>query len=118
MVAAVARGLARRLTADDRERKVLAALAALFVAGASLRALLLLADRPGFLGYADSYSYIAAAKDELFGDPLRPAGYPAFLRLVHAVRPDLSVAALAQALLGITAAGLLYLAARRAQVGR
>ncbi len=94
----------------------------MIVAGGVLRGLVLFAWRPSFLGYADSSVYLEAAHgrfdnpaipDSVFFDNLRPAGYPIFLRLVHAVSHDLTVAMAVQHLLGIASAVLLYLAVRR-----
>jgi hypothetical protein len=54
----------------------------------------------------------------LFDDPYIPAGYPAFLRSLRAVWAALPFTIGVQHLLGIAAALLLYLAARRAGAGR
>jgi Dolichyl-phosphate-mannose-protein mannosyltransferase len=89
-------------------------LALLLLAGAAMRALFMVAWRPAFMGYPDSLSYVYAARWELFGDPFRTAGYPLFLRVLHDVSPNLSVAIVVQHLLGLLTATLLYLAVRRA----
>ena len=107
-----------RLPAERRERAALVALAAVLVAGAGLRLWLMLSVRPALLGYPDSYPYIASAKELLFGDPLRPAGYPLFLRAVHSVNANMSFTTLVQHGLGLASALLLYLSARRLGVSR
>ena len=100
------------------DRAAVGALAALLVSGAGLRLWLMVAQRPGFLGYTDSQAYIQAADTVLFGDTLRPAGYPFFLRLVHVADANLSAPILTQHALGLATAVLLYLALRRVDVSR
>jgi len=108
-----------RLVPESRsDRAAVGALAALLVCSAALRLWIMLAHRPGFLGYTDSQAYIQAADTVLFGDTLRPAGYPIFLRLVHVVDTNLSSAILAQHGLGMATAVLLFLAVRRVGVSR
>ena len=107
-----------RLPAERGERFALGALLAVLLAGSALRLWLMVSIRPALFGYADSYAYIAAAKGPLFSDPLRPVGYSAFLRVLHAVNANLSFTILAQHALGLASALLLYLAARRVGVSR
>jgi hypothetical protein len=93
----------------------------LLLSGLVLRVLLVVAWRPGFLGYADSSVYLEATKgnigaripDTVFFDRLRPAGYPIFLRVLHGVSHDLTFAIVVQHLLGLATAVLLFLAVRR-----
>ena len=101
-----------------RERVALGALAAMLALGAALRLALMLAQRPGFLGYTDSQAYLQAADTVLFGDALRPAGYPVFLRLVHVFDANLSFSTLVQHGLGLATGVLLYLTVRRVGVSR
>jgi hypothetical protein len=104
-----------------RDRPALIGLGMLLLAGLLLRALVVVAWRPGFLGYADSSVYLEAAKgkvgagipDSVFFDRLRPAGYPLFLRLLHVVSHDLTFAIVVQHVLGLATAVLLFLAVRR-----
>ena len=110
--------LSQWLPAERRERMALMALLALLAVGAALRLWLMLSVRPALIGYADSYVYIGAANGELFGDPLRPAGYPIFLRLLHGLNANLSFTILVQHGLGLASALLLYLAARRVGLSR
>ena len=110
--------LRERLPSERRERAALAVLAGLLVVGAAVRLWLMLSVRPALIGYADSYTYIAAARGPLFGDPLRPVGYSVFLRLVHELNANLSFTILAQHTLGLVSAVLLYLAARRVGISR
>jgi len=108
-----------RLVPDSRsDRAAIGALAVLLVCGGALRLWLMLAQRPGFLGYTDSQAYVQAADTVLFGDTLRPAGYPVFLRLVHVFDTDLSGTIVAQHGLGMATAVLLFLAVRRVGVSR
>ncbi|HEX8073611.1 MAG TPA: hypothetical protein VF545_01385 [Thermoleophilaceae bacterium] len=92
---------------------MLVALGALVLAGAALRLALTLSYRPAFLGYPDSVDYIVGARDALFTDPLRVAGYSFFLRVVHAADADLSFTIVVQHGLGIAAGILLFAAVRR-----
>jgi 4-amino-4-deoxy-L-arabinose transferase-like glycosyltransferase len=83
-------------------------LAVLLAAGVVLRLAFMLAYRPAFVGYFDTAVYLDAAKGALFWDPLRPAGYAVFLRMVHAVDAHLTLTILVQHVLGIATAVLLY----------
>jgi hypothetical protein len=93
--------------------RVLACLVALLLAGIALRVLLLVAWRPGFVGYPDSGVYIEDAIASPFWDPLRVVGYGAFLRLVHAIVPYLLVVTLLQHLLGLASGLLMFGVVRR-----
>lgn len=118
IVAPMRSRLSERLPAGRGQRLALAALVVILAIGAFVRLWLMLAVRPALVGYADSYPYIAAADGRLFGDPLRPAGYPLFLRVGHALNENLSFTTLVQHGLGLASALLLYLAARRLGVPR
>jgi hypothetical protein len=89
------------------------ALLALTIAGVGLRCLFMFAYRPALLGYPDTYIYLTDAHQNIFYDPLRPVGYPFFLRIVHAVNDNLSFATLVQHGLGILTALTLYATVRR-----
>ncbi|THJ74683.1 hypothetical protein [Candidatus Frankia alpina] len=55
--------------------------AVLLAAGVALRAITAYAYRPAFEFYGDSYAYLRLSTLKA-PDPMRPAGYPAFLRLL------------------------------------
>jgi hypothetical protein len=69
---------------------------------------------PGRLFY-DSLGYIYAADTDLFVTVGHPAGYPAFVRAVHALSDQLALLISIQHLLGLATAGLLFAAMRRLQ---
>jgi 4-amino-4-deoxy-L-arabinose transferase-like glycosyltransferase len=94
----------------------MALVAAVFAAGAAVRIWFVADYRPAFLGNADSATYAWAAAHDLFHSPVRPAGYPVFLRLVHAVTPHLTYTIVLQHILGLATAGLLYGLLRRVGV--
>jgi hypothetical protein len=103
----------------QRDRLPLALLGLLVVAGALLRLAMTRAQSPAFIGVSDSTYYILAAHFDLFhyaaeadGNPW-PAGYPAFLALMHLLSDQLSFTILVQHLLGIGTALLLFFAVRR-----
>ncbi|HEV3259992.1 MAG TPA: hypothetical protein VG013_24200 [Gemmataceae bacterium] len=81
---------------------------AVFVAGVLLRIALLIAYRPAFLGIPDSGTYIDAARGNLLSDPVHPAGYAFFLRVLHPFPLGLSAVAILQHALGIVSALLLF----------
>jgi hypothetical protein len=99
-------------------RRVLIALACLLLAGAGLRLLFVLAWQPRFMGWPDSASYIDVSQGELFGNELRPAGYPLVLRLLHMAAPSLTFVIVLQHLLGLATPVLLYLAVARSGAPR
>jgi hypothetical protein len=103
-----------RIPAERAGRIALAVLLGLVAAGVALRLGLMLAQRPAFIGFPDSGTYINNARGDLWGDPLRPVGYPLFLRLLHAISAKLSITILVQHALGVGSALLLYGAVRRA----
>src|SRR3954447_20060980 len=96
--------LSARLPRERPERMAVFALLALVAGGVALRVAIMVAWRPAFIGFADSGTYIDAARGGLFKDPLRPVGYPLFLRVVHALSAKLSVTILVQHALGVMAA--------------
>ena len=87
------------------------ALWVLLVAGALLR-VFTMSYWPGRLFY-DSLGYMYAADTDLFAAVEHPAGYPAFLRIVHTFSDQLAVLVVIQHLLGLATAALLYAALRR-----
>jgi hypothetical protein len=95
-------------------RVAVAGLAVLIAIGLALRIALLFAYRPAFVGYFDSAVYLDAAKGALFWDPLRPAGYSMFLRVVHGFGDNLAFTIAVQHVLGIATALLLFGIVRRA----
>src|SRR5215210_4885921 len=102
---------------DDRTVAV-RCLIGLLVAGALLRLLFVVAWRPAFMGFPDAASYIAVANGDLFGNILRPAGYPLFLRGLHLIAPSQTFLIVVHHLLGLGTAVLVYLAVARAGVPR
>lgn len=94
----------------------LIALALIVLAGSALRLWLMLRWRPAFVGFPDTAVYIVDAKQGLFADPLRISGYALFLRLLHAISPQLSLVTLVQHGMGIASGLLLFDAMRRAKL--
>ena len=92
--------------------------AVMAVAGGAvaLRLLALGAYSPGFLGYPDTSFYLLAAEHGEAEDPFRPGGYAAFLRALH--WSGISGTVLAQHLLGLGTAALLFLTVRRLVASR
>lgn len=85
----------------------------LLIAGA-LRLALWLAYQPVIMSNPDATAYVLMADQGLFTvDPARPAGYPLFMRAVHAVSDQVEVTILLQHLLGIATGLLLYATVRR-----
>jgi hypothetical protein len=68
---------------------------------------------PAFLGFGDSHEYVTAAASGVFADVQKPAGYPVFLVLVHALSARLTFTILVQHGLGVASGLLLYAAVRR-----
>ena len=85
---------------------------------ALLRLLLLLGWKPALFGWPDAASYIGVSHGDLFGNELRPAGYPIFLKLLYGLSPSLLLVVIVQHLLGLASAVLLYLAVARTGVPR
>ena len=88
-------------------------LAGLLVAGVLLRLWLIFTWQPAFVGYSDAASYARAARDGVFTDLFRPAGYPVFLRLLHGFSDHVLTVTALQHVLGIATALILYVAVRR-----
>ncbi len=84
-----------------------------FGLGILLRCALMLAYRPAFLGIPDSGVYIDAAQHNLFLDPVHPAGYALFVRILHFLSAHLFLLTFVQHALGVAAAWLLFELARR-----
>jgi hypothetical protein len=95
----------------QRPRHVLA-LAGLVAVGVVLRLWVTVTWQPGFVGYSDAGAYALAAKNGVFGDPFRPAGYPIFLKIVHIFQDWVLTVTTIQHALGIVTALLLYVALR------
>lgn len=105
----------RRWLPDSRERRVaLGGLLLVLGAGALARALFMTAWSPAFMGWPDAKSYIDVSQGELFGNPLRPAGYPLFLRGVNAIWTDIHFVVVVNHLLGLATAVVLYATVVRA----
>ncbi len=107
-----------RLPEAREDRLAVIGLAALLVTGALLRLLFVFAWRPALMGWPDAASYIEVSQGELFGNALRPAGYPLFLRALHTLVPSLLFVIIVQHILGLASAALFYLAVARAGAPR
>ena len=101
---------------QGREDRIgLIALGGVLLAGALVRLGLMLAWRPGFMGWPDAKSYLDVANSgELFSNWLRPAGYPIFLWVLDVFDPSLGFVVAVNHVLGLATALLLYLAVVRA----
>ncbi len=84
-----------------------------FAVGVAMRMAMVGLQRPGFVGYVDSAGFIENAREDIFGEVFRTAGYPQFLRSAHFFSDDLSFTVVVQHGLGVATAALLYSAARR-----
>jgi hypothetical protein len=93
-----------------QERVAVLGLAGILVAGAALRITMMVAWQPAFMGWPDAKSYLDVAHGELFGNVLRPAGYPMFLRVLDGFGLGLTGIVAVNHALGLGAAVLLYLA--------
>jgi Dolichyl-phosphate-mannose-protein mannosyltransferase len=102
------RALARRAEAAAHREPALVLVAAVFIAGLALRVWFVAAWHPAFVGFWDAGSYIATAQG-ISGSPVRPLGYPIFLRGLHAFSADLNFTIVVQHALGLASAALLYL---------
>jgi hypothetical protein len=96
------------------ERMPVRILVGLLLAGLLLRLALMEAWRPAFMGWPDAKSYLDVAHGALFSSTLRPAGYPAFLRILDAFGAGITAIVLANHALGLATAALLFAAVRRA----
>ena len=103
-------GRARRTL---RSRRLPVGLLVLLALGLVLRGALSAAYAPVVVAFNDSVSYLAMARGELFSSATHMAGYPAFLRVVHAVSDEISLTILVQHLLGMLTGVLLYAMTRR-----
>jgi hypothetical protein len=106
------------LSGKGIDRKASIGLAVVLGLGALLRLLLTIGWRPALMGWPDAASYIGVSQGDLFGNELRPAGYPIFLKLLHGLSPSLLLVVTVQHLLGLASAALLYLAVARTGVPR
>jgi hypothetical protein len=98
----------------DAVRAVPVALLAVLAAGVALRALLWASYSTAFLNLSDSAIYVSIAQGELFSHPVHTAGYPGFMRVLHAVSSQLEFTLLVQNLIGLATGVLLYATVRRA----
>jgi hypothetical protein len=89
-------------------------LGALLLAGIGVRLWLTVAYGPALAGFGDEHEYITAAAHGVFVDVQKPAGYPIFLALVHAVSDRLTFTIALQHLLGLGTGVLLFDSVRRA----
>jgi hypothetical protein len=110
---ASAKPAGRRLAATLRRHWLFAALLA---GGGALRAVTLFAYTPALFGVTDSYSYLSQSED-LEPGQIRPIGYSVFLRLLP-LGWGLEVVTVAQHVLGLVVATLLYAVLVRVGVPR
>ena len=85
----------------------------LLAAAVLLRVLVAIAVSPAEMNQVDSLVYIEMADNGLFTDPVKPAGYSLFLRILHAVSDQISWTIAIQHLLGLATALILYATVRR-----
>jgi Dolichyl-phosphate-mannose-protein mannosyltransferase len=95
-----------------RSEPALLVVGAVFLAGLALRLWFMAAWPAGSVGFYDAGSYVATSQ-ELAGSPVRPLGYPIFLRALHGLSAQLAWTIAVQHLLGLATAALLYLTTRR-----
>jgi hypothetical protein len=93
-------------------------LLALLAAAIAVRAWMMLAYGPAFVGFGDSHEYVTAALVGVFHDVQKPAGYPIFLVVLHALSDSLTFAILVQHALGLATGLLLYGAVRHSGAPR
>lgn len=89
------------------------ALAIVLLLGIELRAAFYFAYEPATMTAYDTPVYVGMAGDELFSDPARTAGYSILLRGLHLISADIDFTIVAQHLLGIATALLIYGSFRR-----
>jgi hypothetical protein len=89
--------------------------AVMVVAAAGLRAVAQFAYQPALFFYGDSFAYLANA-NHLRPEPIRPAGYPAFLRAVLVVH-DLAAVPAVQHVVGLATGVVVYALVRRLGAG-
>jgi hypothetical protein len=99
--------------AGDLALSIPIALAVVIAAGLLLRALVWVTYDPAFLNNADTSAYLYMAAGDLFDDPVRTAGYPMVMRVLHDVTSDIDLVVAVQHLVGIATGVLLYLTVRR-----
>lgn len=95
-----------------------AVLVAILGVGAGLRILMTIGMWPTYLADSDVWQYVATADADIYGDPIHPAGYPMFLRVLRPLSSSVLFPTVVQHALGLLGAWLLYDAARRAGAGR
>jgi hypothetical protein len=93
-------------------------LAAIVLLGVCFRAWAMAAEAPASWNNWDTTAYLYAARNGLFDNFFRPAGYPLFLRLLHDTWPEVSFTVLVQHLLGVGSGVLAYLTGRRIRLSR
>src|SRR3954447_8221996 len=106
----------RRAVPASRERRIaVGGLVAVLIAGAIVRGFFMAAWSPAFMGWPDAKSYIDVSHGELFGNPLRPAGYPLFLVVLNAIWTNIHFVVAGNHLLGLATAVILYATVVRAR---
>jgi hypothetical protein len=99
-----------------RTSRPVGVLGALLLAGVGVRLWLAVAYGPALTGFGDEHEYVTAAAHGVFVDVQKPAGYPIFLAVVHALSDRLTFTIALQHLLGLGTGVLLFDSVRRAGV--
>lgn len=94
-------------------RRIPVPLAVLLAVAIAVRGTMWAVYHPTVLNLYDSAVYADMARGNLFADPARTAGYPMFLRGLHAISNQIELTIAAQHLIGIATALLLYATVRR-----
>jgi hypothetical protein len=92
-------------------------LVAILALGVVLRAILLLAWSPAFMGFPDASAYVSMASRSLWSDPTHEIGYALFLRDLHMLGGQLWPTIVIQHISGLASAVFWWLIVRRC-VGR
>ena len=94
-------------------RRIPPALLVLLGAGVLLRLAMWMAYSPVVMSLRDSTTYIGLAQGDVFSSAVQSAGYPVFLRTLHAVTDQIEFTVAVQHLLGIATALVLFATVRR-----
>jgi hypothetical protein len=98
---------------DRASRIALIGIAVLIACAIAVRLWLMVDYGSAFLGFGDSHEYVVAATAGVFRDAQKPAGYPIFLIVLHALSDRLAFTILVQHILGVATGLLLFGAVRQ-----
>ena len=90
----------------------------LVAVGVALRGIVELAGWPTMFEWVDAIRFARVYPKGMFSDFWMPAGYPVFLKFMHALDGNIGFSVLAQHVLGVITAVLFYLIARNMGIGR